>query len=72
MPAGASVAFDASPIPGLEHHLWMLEGSLTLEVDGSVFHVRAGDCLRYLLAGPTRFQGTGKREARYLVAIVHP
>jgi transcriptional regulator with XRE-family HTH domain len=72
MPAGASVSFDASPIPGLEHHLWMLQGSLALEVDGSLFRLRAGDCLRYVLAGPTRFQGTGKREARYLVAIVHP
>ena len=72
MPAGASVSFDASPIAGLEHHLWMLEGSLTLEVEGSRFRLRAGDCLRYVLAGPTRFQGTGKRGARYLVAIVQP
>jgi hypothetical protein len=50
----------------------MLEGSLTLEVEGSLFRLRAGDCLRYVLAGPTRFQGTGKREARYVIAIVHP
>jgi transcriptional regulator with XRE-family HTH domain len=72
MPAGASVSFDASPIAGLEHHLWMLEGSLTLEVEGSVFRLRAGDCLRYVLAGPTRFQGTGKRGARYIIAMVRP
>jgi transcriptional regulator with XRE-family HTH domain len=72
MPAGASVSFDASPIAGVEHHLWMLEGSLTLEVEGSIFRLRAGDCLRYLRTGPTRFHGTGKREARYVVAIVHP
>jgi transcriptional regulator with XRE-family HTH domain len=72
IPAGASVTFDSSPVPGLEHHLWMLEGSLTLEVDGSVFTLRAGDSVRYVLAGPTRFQGTGKREARYVIAIVHP
>jgi transcriptional regulator with XRE-family HTH domain len=72
MPAGASVSFDTSPIAGLEHHLWMLEGSLTLEVEGSIFRLRAGDCLRYVLAGPTRFQGTGKREARYIIAMVRP
>ncbi len=72
MPAGASVSFDASPIAGLEHHLWMLEGSLTLEVEGSLFRLRAGDCLRYVLAGPSRFQGTGKREARYVIAMVRP
>ena len=39
MPAGATVTYDASPVPGLEHHLWMLDGSLTLEVDGT--HVPA-------------------------------
>ena len=72
MPPGASVSFDASPIAGLEHHLWMLDGSLTLEVEGSPFWLRAGDCLRYVLAGPTRFKNPGKREARYLVAMVRP
>ena len=72
MPAGASVAFDAAPVAGLEHHLWMLEGLLTLDVDGSAFHLRPGDCLRYVLSGPTRFHCTGKRDARYLVALVHP
>jgi transcriptional regulator with XRE-family HTH domain len=72
MPAGAAVSFDASPVAGLEHHLWMLEGALSLEVEGSLFRLRAGDCLRYVLAGPTRFQNTGRREARYLVAMVHP
>jgi len=72
VPAGASVSFDASPIAGLEHHLWMLEGSLDLEVEGSRFKLRAGDCLRYVLAGATRFRGAGRRGARYLVAIVHP
>ena len=72
MPPGASVSFDASPVAGLEHHLWMLDGSLTLEVEGSPFWLRAGDCLRYVLAGPTRFQNPGKREARYLVAMVRP
>lgn len=72
MPAGASVTFDAAPVVGLEHHLWMLDGLLTLEVGGSVFHLRPGDCLRYVLSGSTRFHCTGKRAARYLIAMVHP
>lgn len=72
IPAGASVSFDTSPIAGLEHHLWMLEGALTLEVDGTSFRLRPGDCLRYILAGPTRFQSTGKRAARYVIAMVRP
>ena len=72
VPPGASVSFETSPLAGLEHHLWMLDGSLTLEVEGSPFWLRAGDCLRYVLAGPTRFKNPGKREARYLVAMVRP
>jgi len=72
MPAGASVSFEQAPIAGLEHHLWMLAGSLTLEVEGSTFRLRAGDCLRYVLAGPTRFQVTGKQDARYAIAMVRP
>ena len=72
MPPGASVSFETSPIAGLEHHLWMLDGTLTLEVEGSPFWLRAGDCLRYVLAGPTRFKNPGKRGARYLVAMVRP
>ncbi|HLK47675.1 MAG TPA: XRE family transcriptional regulator [Bryobacteraceae bacterium] len=71
-PPGQSVAFEASPIPGLEHHLWMLEGALSLTVDGKCFRLRAGDCLRYVLNGPTRFECVGKRPARYVVAMVHP
>ena len=72
MPPGATVSFDTAPIPGLEHHLWLIEGTLTLEVEGAPFWLRAGDCLRYLLAGPTRFKNPGKREARYLLAMVRP
>src|SRR5690242_5184379 len=72
MPAGATVSFDAAPVVGLEHHLWMIEGTLTLDVEGSHFRLRAGDCLRYVLTGPSRFANPGKREARYLVAMVHP
>ena len=72
MPAGATVSFETSPVAGLEHHLWMLDGALTVDVDGTAFKLRAGDTLRYVLTGPSRFHGTGKRDARYLVAVVHP
>lgn len=72
LPAGATVTFEASPIAGLEHHLWMLDGSLTLDIDGTSFRLRAGDCLRYLLNGPSRFHGGGKRDARYVIAMVRP
>jgi transcriptional regulator with XRE-family HTH domain len=72
VPAGRTVAYDASPVPGLEHHLWLLDGALTLEVDGTTFQLRPGDALRYVLNGPSRFTATGRREARYVIALVHP
>ena len=72
LPGGATVEFDVSPIPGLEHHLWMLEGALDLTVEGKLFRLQAGDCLRYVLNGPTRFECPKKRPARYVVAMVHP
>jgi transcriptional regulator with XRE-family HTH domain len=72
IPPRGVVSFDTSPVPGLEHHLWMLEGALSLDVEGSTFRLRAGDCLRYVLNGPTRFTNGSRREARYLVAMVHP
>jgi transcriptional regulator with XRE-family HTH domain len=69
---GMAVSFETSPIPGLEHHLWMLEGTLDLEVEGARFRVRAGDCLRYVLRGATRFACSGKKGARYVIAMVRP
>jgi transcriptional regulator with XRE-family HTH domain len=72
LPAGASVSYDASPLPGLEHHLWMLDGSVAIEIEGTSFWVEKGDCVRYVLSGSSRFECRSKRPARYLVALVHP
>jgi transcriptional regulator with XRE-family HTH domain len=72
LPPGATVSFATSPAPRLEHHLWMIEGALDLTVEGTQFHLHAGDCLRYLLNGPTHFACSGKKPARYVVAIVRP
>jgi transcriptional regulator with XRE-family HTH domain len=71
LPARAHVDFETPPVHALEHHLWMIEGVLTLEVDGNTYRLRVGDCLRYTPAGATRFQA-GPRRVRYLVALVHP
>jgi transcriptional regulator with XRE-family HTH domain len=72
IPAGATVSFETSPLPGLEHHLCMLDGTLTLDVESVSFTLRAGDCLRYVLSGSTRFENPGKRAARYVIAMVRP
>lgn len=71
LPAGACVAYEVSPLPGLEHHLWMLSGALSLEIDGTTFHLEKGDCVRYVLSGPSRFV-CGRRPARYVLSMVRP
>jgi transcriptional regulator with XRE-family HTH domain len=70
LPANSSVSYEAAYLPGLEHHLWMLEGALSLEIDGMTFRLEKGDCVRYVLAGPSKFV-CGKRPARYAIALVH-
>lgn len=72
LPAGASVAYDDSPVPGLEHHLWMLAGVLVLDIEGTALRLEKGDCARYVLSGASRFHCPGKGPAHYLVALVHP
>jgi transcriptional regulator with XRE-family HTH domain len=71
LPPGAIVAFDESPMQGLEHHLWMLEGTLDLTIEGTAFRLRPGDCVRYVLNGTSRFECKGKGPARYVIAMVH-
>src|SRR5262249_2785293 len=72
LPTGASVSYAASPVPGLEHHLWMLQGIVNIEIEGNRFRVEQGDCVRYLLAGSSRFDCQSQRAARYVIALVHP
>lgn len=71
LPPHSSVSYGASYLPGLEHHLWMLEGKLSLEIHGTTFQLGKGDCIRYVLSGPSKFV-CGKRPARYVISMVHP
>jgi transcriptional regulator with XRE-family HTH domain len=72
LPAGSSVEYDVSPLPGLEHHLWVLDGVLSIEIEGTAFRLEKGDCVRYVLSGASSFSAGSKRSARYVVAMVHP
>jgi len=72
LPAGAKVSYDDAAIPGLEHHLYVLEGAVEVEVNGATLRVEKGDCARYVLTGPIRYACRGKRPARYVIGLVHP
>jgi len=70
LPAGRRIAYEAPPVAGLEHHLYLLEGRLDLSVGGTVHRLSAGDCLRYRLFGASNFETPPDAAARYLLAIV--
>lgn len=67
---GAVVAYPAPHRPGAEHHLWMIEGGLTLTVGAAPWVLGPGDCLRYRLEGESRFEADAVLSARYLLAIL--
>lgn len=67
---GADVAYDRPPVPGLEQHIWVLDGGLEVTVQGEKHALDAGDCLRFRLWGPTRFRCVGERAVRYALVVV--
>lgn len=69
---GADIAYEGSPVPGLEHHAWVLEGAVEVTVDGAVHQARVGDCLRFRLWGSSRWRSLGPDPARYVLTVVLP
>ncbi|MFC5585476.1 helix-turn-helix domain-containing protein [Nitratireductor kimnyeongensis] len=67
---GARITYEGPPRAGLEHHLVLLEGGLHITVDGAPHTLHPGDCLRYQLRGPSRFQADATAGARYLLFTV--
>ncbi|MFE0251300.1 helix-turn-helix domain-containing protein [Streptomyces sp. NPDC059010] len=70
--AGADIAYDRPPVPGLEQHIWVLEGELDVTVQEVEHHLGAGDCLRMRVWGTTRFRCAGPGPVRYVLAVVQP
>ncbi|MEV7284710.1 XRE family transcriptional regulator [Streptomyces sp. NPDC093252] len=70
--AGADLAYDRPPVPGLEQHLWVLEGTLDVTAGDTEHRLEEGDCLRLRVWGATRFRCPGPEAVRYLLAVVLP
>ncbi|MEU3660414.1 XRE family transcriptional regulator [Streptomyces sp. NPDC032940] len=70
--AGADIAYDRPPVPGLEQHIWVLDGALEVTVRDLAHDLGTGDCLRLRVWGPTRFRCPGPGDARYVLAVVLP
>ncbi|MFD9501899.1 helix-turn-helix domain-containing protein [Streptomyces sp. NPDC060035] len=70
--AGAVVAYENPPVPGVEQHIWVLDGLVEITVEGTVHTVGPGDCLRFRLHGPSHFHCPGPERVRYALMIVLP
>ena len=68
------IAYDTPPRPGLEHHLLMRDGALTITIDdppsAGSWALSPGDCLRYQLFGRSTFTTPPDCGARYLLFVV--
>lgn len=68
--ANTRIDYDRPPRPGLEHHLVMIEGQLTITTDGQTHELKSGDCLRYQLYGASQFVTPAQVGARYFLFVV--
>jgi transcriptional regulator with XRE-family HTH domain len=70
LPAGTRIAYERPPRPGLEHHLLLQDGALTVTLGAADHSLRPGDCLRYRLFGTSTFETPPETAARYLLFVV--
>ncbi|MEE1664912.1 XRE family transcriptional regulator [Streptomyces sp. WAC07094] len=70
--ADADIAYDRPPVPGLEQHIWVIDGALEVTAGDVEHRLCAGDCLRLRVWGPTRFRCPGPDGARYALVVVLP
>lgn len=68
--ADTHIAYEDTPRPGLEHHLVLVEGHLSITVDGHSHDLQPGDCVRYQLFGASTFTTPPDSAARYFLFIV--
>jgi transcriptional regulator with XRE-family HTH domain len=70
-PPGGSVAFDSERLAGTDQHVWVLEGTLELELGAQSFRLERGDCLMMRFDQPILFRNPTERHIRYAVIISH-
>jgi transcriptional regulator with XRE-family HTH domain len=70
-PPGGSVAFDNQGLAGTDQHIWVLSGTLELELGEEAFRLERGDCLMMRFDRPIVFRNPTPRPVRYAVIISH-
>ena len=70
-PPGARVAFDRQRSNDGDQHVWVLDGTLQMQVGDETFRLERGDCLMMRFDQPIVFHNPTKRTVRYAVVIHH-
>jgi len=70
-PAGARVAFDRQRSNDGDQHIWVLDGSLHMQVGDESYRLERGDCLMMRFDQPIVFHNPTRRTVRYAVVIHH-
>ena len=70
LPPDTTLSSPPPSTPGQEHHLVMLDGTLTLTLPESSYTLSAGDCLRYHLTGSSVLCTGVGRGARYMLVVL--
>ncbi|MBP2170485.1 transcriptional regulator with XRE-family HTH domain [Erwinia toletana] len=69
--AGARIEYDTPPLPGLEQHIWILDGVLEIRMNEQHWRLVAGDCLRFHLFGRSSFHAPDTM-AHYALVVCRP
>jgi transcriptional regulator with XRE-family HTH domain len=64
------LTYNQPSVPGLEHHLFLLEGQLEMTIEGRKHVLNAGDCLRYQLFGASEFRTPKDSAAKYILVLI--
>jgi len=72
-PPGARVAYETGARASAPHQqVWLLEGTMELQVGAEHYRLEAGDCLAFALDQPTLFHNPSASPARYAVVVSDP
>jgi transcriptional regulator with XRE-family HTH domain len=70
-PAGAHIAYETGPRQKPAHQqVWVLDGTIEVTVGTQQYRLETGDCLAFVLDGPTAYRNRSRKPARYAVVIV--
>jgi transcriptional regulator with XRE-family HTH domain len=69
LPSGAEVKYEAQVHALYDQHLLVLQGKLTLTIEGEEVELNAGDCMRSHVDEAHAFANRGRSACKYLVVI---